>query len=75
VVNVRRNNAAKVDDDIEWTVADQDAQYGTIRNFKRLTAGQRRALVIASKLAASKYLRATGAKLVNDITTRICFAA
>jgi hypothetical protein len=72
---VAHEDAALVDDDVAWHLAENDRLYGTVRQYARLTRQQRIARQLADSVASSKYLRATGANLVNVITTRICFAA
>lgn len=64
------DDAVAVDEDVEWTLAEQAERWGTVRAFARLTAGQRRALVLASKLHASRRLMATGARVVNELTAK-----
>lgn len=69
------DDAVAVDEDVEWTLAEQAERWGTVRAFARLTAGQRRALVLAAKLGTSTTLRSQAADIINALTARELVAA
>lgn len=72
---VRDDDAVAVDEDVAWSLGEQDERWGTVRAYAKLSAGQRRALVLATKLGTSTTLRSQAADLINALTARELVAA
>jgi hypothetical protein len=72
---VRGDDAVAVDEDVAWSLGEQDERWGSVRAYARLSAGQRRALVLATKLGAKTMLRSQAADLINALTARELAAA